>query len=98
MAARVRHPAVAVAAALKADECLIYTDVDGVYTPIRAWCPSPPLKTVTFEEMLEMASIGSKNSADSARSNLPANTKCRPGAVSFNDPMIPTRKKPAQAR
>jgi aspartate kinase len=53
--------AVAVAAALKAKECLIYTDVDGVYTTDpRVVSDARRLKTVTFEEMLEMASLGSK--------------------------------------
>ncbi|MBI4291996.1 MAG: aspartate kinase [Betaproteobacteria bacterium] len=53
--------AVAVAAALKADECQIYTDVDGVYTTDPRIVPEARrLKTVTFEEMLEMASLGSK--------------------------------------
>jgi len=53
--------AVAVAAALKAAECLIYTDVDGVYTTDpRVVSEARRLKTVTFEEMLEMASLGSK--------------------------------------
>jgi aspartate kinase len=53
--------AVAVAAALKADECLIYTDVDGVYTTDpRIVAEARRLKTVSFEEMLEMASLGSK--------------------------------------
>ena len=53
--------AVAVAAALKADECLIYTDVDGVYTTDpRVEPDARRLKTVSFEEMLEMASLGSK--------------------------------------
>ncbi|CAG0905499.1 unnamed protein product, partial [Darwinula stevensoni] len=53
--------AVAVAAALKADECLIYTDVDGVYTTDPRVVPEARrLKTVSFEEMLEMASMGSK--------------------------------------
>ena len=52
---------VALAAALKADECQIYTDVDGVYTTDPRIVPSARrLKTVTFEEMLEMASLGSK--------------------------------------
>ncbi|MEY2824331.1 MAG: hypothetical protein RLZ64_869 [Pseudomonadota bacterium] len=51
----------AVAAALKAAECLIYTDVDGVYTTDpRVVSEARRLKTVTFEEMLEMASLGSK--------------------------------------
>ncbi|MDB5762451.1 MAG: aspartate kinase [Herminiimonas sp.] len=53
--------AVAIAAALKAAECLIYTDVDGVYTTDpRVVSEARRLKTVTFEEMLEMASLGSK--------------------------------------
>lgn len=53
--------AVAVAAALKADECLIYTDVDGVYTTDPRVVPEARrLTTVSFEEMLEMASMGSK--------------------------------------
>ena len=53
--------AVALAAALKADECLIYTDVDGVYTTDPRVVPEARrLRTVTFEEMLEMASLGSK--------------------------------------
>jgi aspartate kinase len=53
--------AVAVAAALKAAECLIYTDVDGVYTTDpRVVSDARRLHTVTFEEMLEMASLGSK--------------------------------------
>ncbi len=53
--------AVALAAALKAEECLIYTDVDGVYTTDPRIVPDARrLDTVTFEEMLEMASLGSK--------------------------------------
>jgi aspartate kinase len=53
--------AVAVAAAMKADECLIYTDVDGVYTTDPRVVPEARrLHTITFEEMLEMASLGSK--------------------------------------
>ena len=52
---------VAIAAALKADECQIYTDVDGVYTTDPRLVPEARrLKTITFEEMLEMASLGSK--------------------------------------
>jgi aspartate kinase len=52
---------VALAAALKADECQIYTDVDGVYTTDPRIVPEARrLDTVTFEEMLEMASLGSK--------------------------------------
>ncbi|MFZ9176961.1 MAG: aspartate kinase [Burkholderiaceae bacterium] len=53
--------AVAVAAALKAEECLIYTDVDGVYTTDPRVEPNAKrLHKITFEEMLEMASLGSK--------------------------------------
>lgn len=53
--------AVAVAAALKAQECLIFTDVDGVYTTDpRVVTEARRLNTITFEEMLEMASLGSK--------------------------------------
>jgi len=53
--------AVAVAAALGADECLIYTDVDGVYTTDPRIVPEARrLASVSFEEMLEMASLGSK--------------------------------------
>ena len=52
---------VALAAALKADECQIYTDVDGVYTTDPRIVPEARrLNTITFEEMLEMASLGSK--------------------------------------
>ncbi|MFW7342880.1 aspartate kinase [Pollutimonas sp. H1-120] len=53
--------AVAVAAALKADECLIFTDVDGVYTTDPRVVPEARrMNVVSFEEMLEMASLGSK--------------------------------------
>ena len=52
---------VALAAALKADECQIYTDVDGVYTTDpRVVSDARRLDRITFEEMLEMASLGSK--------------------------------------
>ena len=52
---------VAIAAALNADECQIYTDVDGVYTTDPRIVPEARrLSTITFEEMLEMASLGSK--------------------------------------
>src|SRR5690242_16454609 len=52
---------VALAAALKADECQIYTDVDGVYTTDPRTVPEARrLDTITFEEMLELASLGSK--------------------------------------
>ena len=53
--------AVAIAAALKADECQIYTDVDGVYTTDPRVVPEARrMDTVTFEEMIELASLGSK--------------------------------------
>jgi len=53
--------AVAIAAAIKADECQIYTDVDGVYTTDpRVEPKARKLDRITFEEMLEMASLGSK--------------------------------------
>ena len=53
--------AVAVAAAVKADRCDIYTDVDGVYTTDpRIVAKARKLKSVTYEEMLELASVGSK--------------------------------------
>ena len=53
--------AVAMAAALKADECLIFTDVDGVYTTDPRIVPEARrLSSISFEEMLEMASLGSK--------------------------------------
>lgn len=53
--------AVAIAAAVKADRCDIYTDVDGVYTTDpRIVTRARKLKTVTFEEMLELASVGAK--------------------------------------
>ena len=53
--------AVALAAALKADECQIYTDVDGIYTTDPRVVPEArKLDSIIFEEMLEMASLGSK--------------------------------------
>ena len=53
--------AVAIAAAIKADECRIYTDVDGIYTTDPRIEPKARrLKQITFEEMLEMASLGAK--------------------------------------
>jgi aspartate kinase len=53
--------AVAIAAAMKADECLIYTDVDGIYTTDPRIVPEARrMSTISFEEMLEMASLGSK--------------------------------------
>ena len=69
--------AVALAAALKADECQIYTDVDGVYTTDPRIVPKARrLDRITFEEMLEMASLGSK--VLQIRSvSLPASTRSR---------------------
>ncbi len=53
--------AVAVAAALKADYCEIYTDVEGIYTTNPAICPeAKKLSKISYEEMLEMASLGAK--------------------------------------
>ncbi len=53
--------AVAVAAAIAADECQIYTDVDGVYTTDPNVCPSArKIDRITYEEMLELASLGAK--------------------------------------
>src|SRR3546814_4649001 len=53
--------AIAIAAAVKADECLIFTDVDGVYTTDPRVVPEARrMNVVSFEEMLEMASLGSK--------------------------------------
>ncbi|MGD0828777.1 MAG: aspartate kinase [Desulfobaccales bacterium] len=53
--------AVAMAASLKADRCEIYTDVDGVYTADPRICPKArKLERITYEEMLEMASLGAK--------------------------------------
>jgi aspartate kinase len=53
--------AVAIAAALNADVCEIYTDVDGIYTADPNVCPQArKLKTITYDEMLNMASLGAK--------------------------------------
>jgi aspartate kinase len=53
--------AVAIAAALKADVCEIYTDVDGIYTADPNVCPKArKLKTITYDEMLNMANLGAK--------------------------------------
>ena len=82
--------AVAVAAALKAAECLIFTDVDGVYTTDpRVVSEARRLRTVTFEEMLEMASLGSK--VLQIRSVEFAGNYRMPTRVlsSLTDPMIP---------
>ena len=82
--------AVALAAALKADECQIYTDVDGVYTADPRIVPEARrLHTVTFEEMIEMASAGSK--VLQARSVEFAGKYRVPTRVlsSLTDPMLP---------
>ena len=76
--------AVAVAAAIKADECQIFTDVDGVYTTDPRIEPKARrLDTITFEEMLEMASLGAKVLTDPfgrVRGQIPRAAK---GAVEF---------------
>ena len=82
--------AVAIAAAIKADECQIYTDVDGVYTTDpRVVSGARRLKKITFEEMLEMASLGSK--VLQIRSVEFAGNYKVPTRVlsSLTDPMIP---------
>jgi len=88
--------AVALAAALKADECQIFTDVDGVYTTDPRLVPEARrLPTVTFEEMLEMAGAGSK--VLQIRSVEFAGKYRVPTRVlsSLTDPMIPVE---AEAR
>ncbi|AGF46723.1 aspartate kinase [Candidatus Kinetoplastibacterium desouzaii TCC079E] len=82
--------AVAVAASLKAKECLIYTDVDGVYTTDPRVVPEARrMSKVSFEEMLEMASLGSK--VLQIRSVEFAGKYCVPTRVlsSLTDPLIP---------
>jgi aspartate kinase len=82
--------AVALAAALQADECQVYTDVDGVYTADPRIVPEARrLHTVTFEEMLEMASAGSK--VLQIRSVELAGNFTVPTRVlsSLTDPMLP---------
>lgn len=82
--------AVAIAVAIKAEECMIFTDVDGVYTTDpRVVTEARRLKTVTFEEMLEMASLGSK--VLQIRSVEFAGNYKMPTRVlsSLTDPMIP---------
>ncbi len=82
--------AVAVAAAIKADECLIYTDVDAIYTTDPRIEPDArPLKVIAFEEMFELASLGSK--VLQIRSVEFAGKYRVPTRVlsSFTDPMIP---------
>jgi aspartate kinase len=88
--------AVAVAVAMKAQECLIYTDVDGVYTTDpRVVSEARRLKTVTFEEMLEMASLGSK--VLQIRSVEFAGNYKMPTRVlsSLTDPMMPLEEEAA---
>ncbi|HEV7813937.1 MAG TPA: aspartate kinase [Janthinobacterium sp.] len=82
--------AVAIAAAVKAAECLIFTDVDGVYTTDpRVVSEARRLKTITFEEMLELASLGSK--VLQSRSVEFAGNYRVPTRVlsSLTDPMLP---------
>ena len=82
--------AVAIAAAMKASECMIFTDVDGVYTTDpRVVSEARRLKTVTFEEMMELASLGSK--ILQIRSVAFAGNYRMPTRVlsSLTDPMIP---------
>ena len=91
--------AVALAAALKADECQIYTDVDGVYTTDPRIVPEARrLKTITFEEMLEMASLGSK--VLQIRSvEFAGKYKVRLRVLSsLTDPMIPIAEEARRAR
>ncbi|HCN91392.1 MAG TPA: aspartate kinase [Oxalobacteraceae bacterium] len=88
--------AVAIAVAMKAQECQIYTDVDGVYTTDpRVVSDARRLKTVTFEEMLEMASLGSK--VLQIRSVEFAGNYKMPTRVlsSLTDPMIPLEEEAA---
>jgi aspartate kinase len=88
--------AVALAAALKADECLIFTDVDGVYTTDPRIVPEARrLHTITFEEMLEMASLGSK--VLQIRSvEFAGKYKVRLRVLSsLTDPMIPVEEEEA---
>lgn len=88
--------AVAVAVAMKAQECLIYTDVDGVYTTDpRVVSEARRLDTVTFEEMLEMASLGSK--VLQIRSVEFAGNYRMPTRVlsSLTDPMMPLEEEAA---
>ena len=88
--------AVALAAALKADECQIYTDVDGVYTTDPRIVPEARrLTKITFEEMLEMASLGSKvlqiRSVEFAgKFKVPLRV-----LSSLTDPMIPVEQEAA---
>jgi len=85
--------AVALAAALKAEECHIFTDVDGVYTADPRIVPEARrLRTVTFEEMLEMAGAGSK--VLQTRSVAFAGKYRVPTRVlsSLTDPMIPVER------
>ncbi|HWA39762.1 MAG TPA: aspartate kinase, partial [Burkholderiales bacterium] len=85
--------AVALAAALKADECHIFTDVDGVYTTDPRLVPEARrLRTITFEEMLEMAGAGSK--VLQIRSVEFAGKYKVPTRVlsSLTDPMIPVEE------
>ena len=71
--------AVAVAAAIKADECLIYTDVDGVTRPTRASCPKRAAWRSCRSRKCSRWPRWAPRSCRSARSNSPANTVCRRG-------------------
>jgi aspartate kinase len=78
--------AVAMAAAMKADRCDIYTDVDGVYTTDPRIVPrARKLEKVTYEEMLELASVGAKvlqtRSVGLARRKACASRCCRPSSA-----------------
>ena len=74
--------AVALAAAIKADRCDIYTDVDGVYTTDpRIVSKARKLAKITYEEMLEMASLGRQGPADPLGRN--GHEAWRPGSGAF---------------
>ena len=90
--------AVALAAAMKADRCDIYTDVDGVYTTDPRIVPrARKLDTVTYEEMLELASVGAKvlqtrSVGLAMRDNMPlqvlSSFEDRPGTMIVGDDEI----------
>jgi aspartate kinase len=83
--------AIALAAALKADLCQIYTDVDGVYTADPRIVPTAKkLEEISYDEMLELASLGAKV-MQSARSNSPKNLasslKSAPALTKTQEPL-----------
>ena len=83
--------AVALAAALKAERCDIYTDVDGVYTTDpRIVAKARKLDKITYEEMLEMASLGRQGAADPLGRAGDEPRRARAGAVELR-PMRPAR-------